>query len=262
MAGLHVAYVGSEVSRSKNTPMQITMIGHSTVLIETEGQRILTDPFFSGFGNLAYKRMKPPAKKREELAVVDLVLLSHGHFDHVDYRFLRNLPRNVPILANRSMFLSALRAGRNIEKAEVWRRYTFGNVAVTPVPAVHLAPTNGFVIESEGKTIYFAADTFDRPFMQEIRRRFTLDVALMPVTTFVLPMTMGEQEALRAVKVLEPTVVIPIHLGIQPRSPLLRTRQTPESFAQRLKQANSPTQVVILREGETWTTEVSRTLIA
>jgi L-ascorbate metabolism protein UlaG (beta-lactamase superfamily) len=241
--------------------MRITMIGHSTVLIETEGQRILTDPFFSGFGNLAYKRVKPPARKREELADVDLVLLSHSHFDHIDYGYLRSLPKDVPILANRSMFLSALRAGRSFEKAEVWKRYTFGSVAVTPVPAVHLAPTNGFVIESEGKTVYFAADTFERPFMQEIRRRFPLDVALLPVTTFVLPMTMGEQDAVRAVKVLEPSVVIPIHLGIQPRSPFLRTRQSPESFAQQLKQANSPTQVVILHEGETWNTEATRTLI-
>ncbi|MCW3096195.1 MAG: hypothetical protein JWL77_1813 [Chthonomonadaceae bacterium] len=241
--------------------MQITMIGHSTVLIETKGQRILTDPFFSGFGNLAYKRVKPPAKNREELAAVDLVLLSHSHFDHIDYRFLRSLPKDVPILANRSMSLSALRAGRSFQKAEVWRRYVFGTVAVTPVPAVHLAPTNGFVIESEGKSVYFAADTFDRPFMEEIRWRFTLDVALMPVTTFLLPMTIGEQEAVRAVKVLEPKVLIPIHLGIQPRSPLLRTRQTPESFAQRLKQASSLTQVVILREGETWTSEVSHDLI-
>ena len=64
------------------------MIGHSTVLIEIAGLRILTDPFF-GEGNLAYRRLCAPARTREELRDVDLVLLSHHHFDHVDGRFLR-----------------------------------------------------------------------------------------------------------------------------------------------------------------------------
>ena len=69
--------------------MKITMIGHSTVLVEIAGQRILTDPYFGLHGNLAYARPRPPARSREELSNVDLVLVSHNHFDHIDRRFLR-----------------------------------------------------------------------------------------------------------------------------------------------------------------------------
>ena len=74
----------------------------------------------------------------------------------------------------------------------------------------------GFVIEAEGKQIYFAGDTYFGGFMKEIAARFRLDLALMPVTTFRIPMTMGEKGAARAVEVLGPRTVIPIHLGIQP----------------------------------------------
>lgn len=63
------------------------MIGHSTVLIEAAGKRILTDPFFSPYGNPAYARVHAPARSREELAGIDMVLISHNHFDHVDPKF-------------------------------------------------------------------------------------------------------------------------------------------------------------------------------
>ena len=222
-------------------------------LIETGGERLLTDPFFGTFGNLGYARLALPARKREELTDVDLVLLSHGHFDHLDRTFLRALPPTTPILIPKRMLFALWHAGHNVIRQQTWQPYTFGEITITPVPAVHPAIAVGFVIESEGKCVYFAGDTYFRPFMNEIRRKFTLDVALMPVTTYLIPMTMGEKEAVLAVEALDPKVVIPIHLGIQPRSPFMRTRQSPESFQQRLQQAGSKTQVVLLREGETWT---------
>ncbi|MBZ5509042.1 MAG: MBL fold metallo-hydrolase [Acidobacteriia bacterium] len=79
--------------------MKITMIGHSTTLIETGGMRILTDPYFGLRGNPAYARLKPPAQPREELKDIDLVLLSHLHWDHTDRQFLRSLSDSVPVLA-------------------------------------------------------------------------------------------------------------------------------------------------------------------
>ena len=88
--------------------------------------------------------------------------------------------------------------------------------------------------------------------MKEIAARFKLDVALMPVTSFRLPPTMGEKGAARAVEALAPKTVIPIHMGIVPRSPLLRTRETPERFAARLADAGSRSAVKILREGESF----------
>ena len=112
--------------------------------------------------------------------------------------------------------------------------------------------TTGFVIQSENKQVYFAGDTYYGAFMKEIGNRFQLDAALMPVTTYRLPMTMGEQGAVRAVQDLSPKVVIPIHLGIRPRFPFLRTNQTPEGFERGLREANLETKVILLKDGETW----------
>ena len=118
---------------------------------------------------------------------------------------------------------------------------------------MHFAITHGFIITSEGKQVYFAGDTFYAPFMAEVGRRFKLDVALIPVTTFRIPMTMGEKQAVRAVQELKPRLVIPIHLGVQPRSPLLRTNHTPEGFIRRLREAGLETDVALLQIGESET---------
>jgi L-ascorbate metabolism protein UlaG (beta-lactamase superfamily) len=237
--------------------VQITLIGHSTLIIEANGQRIITDPCFSTSGNPAYERVNPPAQTREEAARdLTLALLSHNHWDHVDRLFFRALPDSVPIVAPRqTTWLTRWQGAKNVVGLHTWESHQFSGMKVTAVPASHSAVTIGFVIESDGRHVYFAGDTFYRPFMKEIRQQFALDVALMPVTTYRLPMTMGEKEAVRAVRDLMPQVVIPIHLGIRPRSPLLRTDETPEGFECRVQEAGLPTRVVHLREGETWRAE-------
>jgi L-ascorbate metabolism protein UlaG (beta-lactamase superfamily) len=234
--------------------MKVTMIGHSTVLIEAAGTKILTDPYFGSWGNLAYKRLAPPFKTREEMAAVDLVLVSHNHWDHTDSGYFRALAADVPVVAPRSAaWITRAKGAKNVAGLARWEQRQFGAVAVTAVPAVHIGLPGGFVIEAEGKHVYFAGDTYFAGFMKEIAARFRLDLALMPVTTFRIPMTMGEKSAARAVEVLQPRTVIPIHLGIAPRSPLLRTGQTPEGFNRRVREAGLQAEVIILREGESWT---------
>jgi L-ascorbate metabolism protein UlaG (beta-lactamase superfamily) len=233
--------------------MQITLIGHSTTLIETGGQRILTDPYFGTWGNPAYARLEPPAQTRDTLLDVDLVLLSHHHWDHVDTKFFRALPGDVPVLApNKTKWLTRLLGAKNVIGINAWERRQYDAVKITAVPALHIDITIGFVIESEDKVIYFAGDTYYRPFMKDIGGKFQIDVALMPVTTYRIPMTMGEKGAVCAVQDLSPKVVIPIHLGVQPRSPLLRTNHTPEGFESRLRDAGLTAKVVVLGEGDKW----------
>lgn len=233
--------------------MKITMIGHSTVLVEIAGQRILTDPYFGLRGNLAYARPRPPARSREELSNVDLVLVSHNHFDHIDRRFLHALPQSVPVLApEASAWMTRLKGGRNVSGLKPWERRSFGTVSITAVPARHVTFTIGYVIEADSKRIYFAGDTYLAGFLERIGREFRPDVALIPVTTFRIPMTMGEKQAVEAVRLLAPQIVIPIHLGISPRSPLMRTGHSPEGFRERMRQAGLNAEIVILQEGETW----------
>jgi len=234
--------------------MKVTMIGHSTVLIETAGKKILTDPYFGSWGNLAYKRTAPPSKTRKEMEGVDLVLVSHNHWDHTDSRYFRALAADLPVVAPRAAaWITRVKGAKNVIGLGRWQKRQFGPVAVTATRALHMGLPGGFVIEAEGKSIYFAGDTYFGGFMKEIGAMFNLELALMPVTTFRIPMTMGEKSAVRAVEALRPRIAIPIHLGILPRSPLMRTGETPEGFHKRVRDAGLKTDVVILREGESWT---------
>lgn len=233
--------------------MRITMIGHSTVLLETGECRILTDPWFGGLGNPAYGRLQPAARTRESLRDVSLVLVSHNHWDHVDGRYLRSLPDGTPVVCPaRTGWLTRLQGARNVAGMRAWESRRFGPVQVTAVPAPHPAVALGFVVDAGGRQVYFAGDTWYGSFMERIGGEFRLDVALIPATTYRLPLTMGEKAAVRATLALKPRVVIPIHLGIAPRSPLLRTNDSPEGFARRLRETDSPAAVVVLKEGESW----------
>ncbi len=236
--------------------MKITCIGHSTVLIEAAGKRILTDPFFSPHGNIAYKRIAPPLRKREDVGKLDLVVVSHHHWDHTDRLFFRSLADDVPVVTGKaSTWMIRLRGAKNIVGLANWEMKQFDAIRITAVPASHLAVApRGYIIEVEGKTVYFAGDTYYRDFMREIGKRYSVDLALLPVATFRTPTTMGEHGALRAVESLSPKTVIPIHLGLTPRSPLLRKRETPEGFAKRVQDAGLRTDVRILRDGQIWET--------
>jgi L-ascorbate metabolism protein UlaG (beta-lactamase superfamily) len=233
--------------------MRITVIGHSTVLIESDGTRLLTDPYFGTFGHIAYARVSLPAVARDEVGPLDGVLVSHGHWDHTDRGFLRGLDPEIPVIVRSgTTTLMRFKGARNTVPLRRWQSLKIGGMVVTAVPAAHIARTSGFVVQNERSCAYFAGDTFYRPFMAEIGRRFPIDVALLPVTTYRIPMTMGEKGALCAARDLGADAVIPIHLGVQPRSPLMRTKQSSEGFERRLRDAGLDVEVVHLANGDSW----------
>lgn len=227
--------------------MNITLIGHSTILIEAEGRTILTDPFFSVFRNPLYQRVTPPARTREDLRNVDLVLISHLHFDHVDFPYLRMLPKSTPVVAPAITGSLLGLTGRRVRGLFAWQTAAFGPITVTAVPAVHLIETVGFVIQAEGKQVYFAGDTYYAGHLQQIGQRFQLNAALIPVTTFRLPMTMNNQGALKAARDLHPEVVIPIHQSLRQGSSV--PAETPETYQAAVEKAGISTKVVLLPEG-------------
>jgi len=236
--------------------VKVSMIGHSCVLIEMGGIRILTDPYFGTSGNIAYSRRRPPSCKREELTSVDLVLVSHNHFDHTDPTFFRLLPSTTPIVApSLTAWVTKLKGGGNVIGLAAWQMRTFDGLKITAVPAWHSTITHGYVIQFRDDTLYFAADTYFGRFMERIAREFNPPIVLMPVSTFRIPPTMGESGAVAAARTLSPKLIIPIHLGIAPRSPLLRTSQTPKRFEKRLRDEGIESSVMVLNEGESWAGE-------
>jgi len=233
--------------------LRVTLIGHSTTLIEITGTRLLTDPYFGRFGHIAYARITPPALARDQLEAPDGVLVSHGHWDHIDRRFLRSLDPSVPVLVPAgSSWTIRLKGARNTVGMRRWQSRHIGNALVTAVPASHIVRTVGFIVQGEGACIYFAGDTFYRPFMAEVGRRFQIDAAMIPVTTYRIPMTMGERAAVKAVRDLRASTVIPIHRGVEPRSPLMRSHQSTAGFIRKLREAGIDASVVVLAPGESW----------
>ena len=230
------------------------MIGHCTVLIETsEGLRLLTDPFFDIWSTPFYGRFTPPAKTRQELLNVDVVLISHNHFDHADSRFLHMLPDTTPVVVPRlAVRFTRLLGAQHTIGLRTWGSSAFGATKITAVPAIHLAIANGYVIEADGQVLYFAGDTRYGKFLAEIGQRFHPQAALLPVTTYRIAMTLGEKQTVQAALDLQVEALIPIHQAMGPRSGPLRTQATPESLRQRLQESGCQAQVVILKEGETW----------
>mgnify|MGYP003565425308 FL=1 len=113
--------------------MKLTMIGHCTVLLEMSGKKLLTDPYFAVGRRWPYERVVAPARTREEMVDVDVVLLSHLHWDHVDEEYLQLLSADVPVLAPSPVSLGA-RVGQRVVRMEPWFSQSFGEVTVTAVP--------------------------------------------------------------------------------------------------------------------------------
>ncbi len=232
--------------------MKLTLIGHSTVLLESRGTRVLIDPFF-GRGNLAYRRTAPPAVERSAVGPVDGVLVSHTHFDHFDGRYLHFLPASVPVyIAAAARAWGTIKARRRLLPLRAWETVAVGPLEIAAVPARHLGPTVGFVIRDAERSVYFAGDTYLGSFMAEIHARYRPQVCLLPVSTFLIPLTMGNRSAVQATRRLAPRTVIPIHLGIVPRSPLLRRKEDARSFRERVEAAGLRTEIRILAPGESY----------
>jgi L-ascorbate metabolism protein UlaG (beta-lactamase superfamily) len=199
----------------------LTWIGHATVLIDTGGTRLLTDPALGGRSGPLRRyavRVGPNATEG-----VDAVLLSHLHLDHADLRSLRALGRDVPVVAppGAARWLTRRRF-RRVQALAEGASTRIGETRISATSAIHdgrrwkyvgCADAVGFVVE--GRTsVYFAGDTDVFPAMADLRGR--VDVALLPVAGWgptLPPGHMDPERAAEAVALIRPQLAIPIHWG-------------------------------------------------
>jgi len=226
----------------------VTFIGHSTFLIRTRSMALITDSVFTAhagpFGRLGPPRVRPPAIALRDLPRVDLVLVSHNHYDHLQRSSLRAFgdaaivtalgvgrhlppPQSDPVVSAFRRKMSAFR--RNVFELDWWQDVRVGDATVTAVPAQHFSARTpwdrnatlwcGFVVQADGVTIYFAGDTGYMPQFAEIGRRFpSIDVALLPIGAyeprwFMTPIHMNPDDAVRAHVDLRPRVSVGMHFG-------------------------------------------------
>lgn len=182
----------------------VTWIGHMTALLRLEGKTVLTDPWLTDYATpippLGPKRIIPPAFDFGDLPKIDIVVLSHSHFEHLDLRTIRRLPGKEDIIAvvplKLGHYFTEAGYGRVIELD--WHETTdIDGIEITALPVIHwskrsLFRTNdtlwaGFAIETaSGRRIYFGGDAEYGPVYKRVADREPgFDLALMSIGAYM-----------------------------------------------------------------------------
>lgn len=173
--------------RDNREQMTITWIGHATFLIQVNGLNLLIDPVWASRMGFE-RRLSPPGIPLEELPEIDVVLISHGHYDHLDFSTLRKLNGSPTYLVPAGLARVFVRKGfAKVQEYNWWEQAEIREVMFTFVPAQHwvrrtLWDTNashwgGWVIQHQGQIVYYAGDSGYFRGFQEIGKRFSIDIA-------------------------------------------------------------------------------------
>jgi len=224
----------SLIQKPDSNQVQITWIGHSTFLIQTEGINILSDPIFSDTCGpnslLRVKRVAPPGVPFEELPLIHVVLISHNHYDHLDaptVERLGNGPTYFVPLGIAGWFEK--RKIKNIVELDWWQTSSLHGLKFHAVPIQHFSGRSpfdrnetlwsGWVIESKLGKIFFAGDTGYSPVFKEIADRYgPIQISIIPIGAyrprwFMSPVHVDPPEAIRVLKETLSERAIACHWG-------------------------------------------------
>jgi L-ascorbate metabolism protein UlaG (beta-lactamase superfamily) len=235
----------------------VTYVGHSTVLVDLDGSRILTDPVLRN--RVLHLRRTAPISD-DVLPAVDAVLVSHAHWDHLDVPSLERVGQQVRVVVPRGLGrLPRKRGFADVVEVDVGEHVQVGRLDVAATHAEHdgsrgrlgvSAPALGFTIAGS-KQVYFAGDTDLFAGMEELA---PLDVALLPVSGWgkVLgPGHLDPRRAAEALRLLRPRVAIPIHWGtLAPFHHAPPTSHAAEEFRRQAGKLAPDVDVRILALGE------------
>lgn len=216
--------------------IQITLVNHSTVLVQSSGFNLLTDPIWSEraspLSSIGPRRRRKPGVRLEDVPPIHAILISHNHYDHLDLPSLRRLQaRGSPT------FVVAARGARLLRSQKIEPVYeldwgesmTVLGLRIHCVPAFHFSARAvldrnltlwcGYVIEYPERLVYFAGDTGFGNHFAWIRQKFgPPSLALLPIGAyeprwFMSPIHMSPEEAVKAHEILGAKMSIAIHHG-------------------------------------------------
>jgi L-ascorbate metabolism protein UlaG (beta-lactamase superfamily) len=219
-----------------DSELRVTLVNHSTVLLQLRDVHILTDPIWSKRASplqwIGPQRRRAPGVQWQDLPRIDIVLLSHNHYDHLDLAALQRLAAR-----GKSQFVVPLGVGRLLQSSGIgpvheldWGdSLALDGITINGVPALHFSARGvfdrnrtlwcGYVMETAGRVLYFAGDTaFGRHF-DAIRDRFGAPrLALLPIGAyeprwFMSPVHMAPDAAVKAHEILGAETSIAIHHG-------------------------------------------------
>lgn len=204
-----------------------TWINHSTTLLQIHGVTILTDPVFSNYVGpfrwLGIKRVTPPSHEIKSLPRIDVILISHNHYDHLDAGSLKQLislynPLIVAPLGNEPLLRSL--GAQKVVELDWWETHHLNDsLHIHLTPALHWSRRSlwdtcrslwgGFVIESLRLKVFFAGDTGYHSHFQMIYQRFgAMDLSLLPIGAYEPRWLMKEAH-------MNPSEAVQAHLDLQ-----------------------------------------------
>ena len=260
-------------SRVDGDKLRVTLINHSTVLLQFCSANILTDPIWSERASpllwIGPTRRREPGVRWEDLPPIDIVLLSHNHYDHADAATLKRLGARegvefvVPLGVGEMLRSQGIRRVNELDWGDAIQ---FGGAAIHCVPALHFSARGlfdrnrtlwcGYVIAAENRTIYFAGDTGFGDHFERIRERFgPPHLALLPIGAyeprwFMSRVHMSPEEAVRAHRLLGATTSFAIHHGT-----FQLADESIDAPAQRLRECADGDSFLALNNGRSVTLE-------
>lgn len=220
--------------------IKYTYVGHGTHILEIGGKQVVVDPFFTS---------NPATDMLAGAVAADFILVSHGHFDHVED--LISIAKRTGALVISNFEIGNWLMGQGVENVHQQHlgggfNHEFGYVKLTIAHHGSGLPDGsyggnpaGFLITAEGKKIYLACDTglFDT---MRLYGEEGVDLFVVPIGD---NFTMGPDDALRAVKLVNPKMAVPCHYNTWP--PI---EQDAEAWAKRVE-AETDTKVSVLQPG-------------
>jgi L-ascorbate metabolism protein UlaG (beta-lactamase superfamily) len=224
--------------------VKISWYGHACFLIETDGSKLLTDPFLTG---------NPLAPIRADVVEADYILVSHGHGDHVGDAVSIAKRTGATVISNFEIHnWFAAQGVENVHPQHIGGGYDYpwGRVKLTIAHHGSVLPDGtyggnpvGLLFYIKNKKVYHACDTglfYDMKLIGEEG----IDLAILPIGD---NFTMGPDDALRAVELIQPAQVIPIHYDT-----FEVIKQDPHAWARRVEGETSA-KVVVMKPGDSLT---------
>ncbi len=223
-------------SHKPSSGLRITWLGHSTILIEIDGLTILTDPVWgertSPYSWVGPKRWYPPPIALEDLPPLDAVIISHDHYDHLDYSTIVamkdwNVPFFVPLGVGAHLEYWGIPQER-ITELDWWDQMRLEELTVVMVPARHASGRDlfdqndtlwgGYVLAGNKHRVYFSGDTGFFPGFCEIGDKWgPFDVTMIEVGAYDSAWPdwhIGPEQAVIAHQMVRGNIFLPIHWGL------------------------------------------------
>jgi N-acyl-phosphatidylethanolamine-hydrolysing phospholipase D len=215
---------------------RLTWLGHASFLLRLEGRTILTDPYLSAYASplprVGPRRFAPPGLPVERLPAIDILLLSHNHYDHLDLSTIGLLAGKEQVAAVVPLGLGRYFRARGyarVHELDWHQELRLGELSITALPAIHFSKRTpfdrnrtlwtGYALQGRSRRVYFAGDTAYGPVFEELGRQLApFDLALLPIGAYEPRLLMQgshatPEEALQIAGDLRARRIVGMHWG-------------------------------------------------